>query len=265
MSVVRVIIRSCTSRPQLTWLFTYQVSAFSTERTPISAAYPLPRSGTGATGRRRSAYGPSAERRDNVPDATPDRWTSKRTPTSSGFTSETAPSHAGEETCSRCGSLAATTGRGSWRRVGKQCLTSCRHQVSFVSTTKDAPWSRARPSTGRAYSRSTGPGASTLGKSSWNHGNRPSCRNIPGEFARGLFHSDGWRGVNRVRRSLSDGDRWYEYPRYLFGNESTDILRLCGETLDQLGVAWRFSRRNAISVARREAVARLDEFVGPKY
>ena len=87
----------------------------------------------------------------------------------------------------------------------------------------------------------------------------------PGEFARGLFHSDGWRGVNRVRRRLSDGDRLYEYPRYLFGNESVDILRLCGETLDRLGVAWRFSRRNAISVARREAVARLDEFVGPKY
>jgi hypothetical protein len=35
--------------------------------------------------------------------------------------------------------------------------------------------------------------------------------------------------------------------------------------LDRLGVAWRYSRRNAISVARREAVARLDEFVGPKY
>ena len=48
-------------------------------------------------------------------------------------------------------------------------------------------------------------------------------------------------------------------------NESGDILRFCGETLDQLGVAWRFSRPNAISVARREAVARLDEFVGPKY
>ena len=87
----------------------------------------------------------------------------------------------------------------------------------------------------------------------------------PGEFARGLFHSDGWRGVNRVRRRLADGDRWYAYPRYLFGNESGDILRLCGEALDRLGVAWRFSRRNAISVARCEAVARLDEFVGPKY
>jgi hypothetical protein len=40
---------------------------------------------------------------------------------------------------------------------------------------------------------------------------------------------------------------------------------LCGETLDQLEVTWRFSRRNTISVARREAVARLDAFVGPTY
>jgi hypothetical protein len=87
----------------------------------------------------------------------------------------------------------------------------------------------------------------------------------PGHFARGLFHSDGYRGINRVRAHCADGDHWYEYPRYLFTNESRDILRLCGETLDRLGVAWRFSRRNAISVARREAVARLDEFVGPKY
>jgi len=87
----------------------------------------------------------------------------------------------------------------------------------------------------------------------------------PGLFARGLFHSDGCRATNRIRRRLADGDHWYEYPRYLFSNESTDILGLCGQTLDQLGVAWRFSRRNVISVARGEAVARLDEFVGPKY
>jgi hypothetical protein len=87
----------------------------------------------------------------------------------------------------------------------------------------------------------------------------------PGHFVRGLFHSDGYRGINRVRAHLAQGDRWYAYPRYLFINESADILRLCGETLRQLGVAWRYSRRNAISVARREAVARLDEFVGPKY
>jgi hypothetical protein len=46
----------------------------------------------------------------------------------------------------------------------------------------------------------------------------------PDAFARGLFHSDGCRFVNRVRRALSDGDRWYEYPRYMFTNESADIL-----------------------------------------
>jgi hypothetical protein len=87
----------------------------------------------------------------------------------------------------------------------------------------------------------------------------------PDQLARGLFHSDGCRFTNRVRRQLKDGDRWYEYPRYMFTNESADILGICGEALDQLEVSWRFSRRNTISVARREAVARLDEFVGPKY
>jgi hypothetical protein len=86
-----------------------------------------------------------------------------------------------------------------------------------------------------------------------------------GDFARGLFHSDGYRGINRVRRALADGERWYEYPRYLFVNHSTDILRLCGEALDRLDVDWRFSKWNTISVARRDAVARLDQFVGPKY
>ena len=90
-------------------------------------------------------------------------------------------------------------------------------------------------------------------------------RKYPGEFARGCSIPTVGVAINRVRRTLADGDHWYEYPRYLFSNESADILRLCGEALDRLGVAWRYSRRNSISVARREAVARLDEFVGPKY
>jgi hypothetical protein len=88
---------------------------------------------------------------------------------------------------------------------------------------------------------------------------------FPGDFARGLFHSDGCRVLNRVRRPLPSEDRWYEYPRYFFSNESGDILRLCGDALDRLGADWRYSRPNMISVARRAAVARLDQFVGPKY
>lgn len=87
----------------------------------------------------------------------------------------------------------------------------------------------------------------------------------PGRFREGLFHSDVYRGINRVRRTWAGRDRWYEYPRYLFVNHSADILRLCGGTLDRLGVDWRFSKPTTISVARRDAVARLDEFVGPKY
>jgi hypothetical protein len=86
----------------------------------------------------------------------------------------------------------------------------------------------------------------------------------PGKFVRGLMHSDGYRGLNRVRQTLETGERRYEYPRYLFVNESADILFLCGQTLDRLGVEWRFSKPNTISVAKRDAVARLDEFVGPK-
>jgi hypothetical protein len=88
---------------------------------------------------------------------------------------------------------------------------------------------------------------------------------FPAEFVRGLFHSDGYRGMNRVRRVLAEGDHWYEYPRYLFVNMSQDILELCGQTLDRLGVEWRFSRPTTISVAKKEAVALLDTFVGPKY
>ena len=87
----------------------------------------------------------------------------------------------------------------------------------------------------------------------------------PGEFARGLFHSDGYRGMNRVCRTLADGEHWYEYPRYLFSNKSLDILGLCGATLDRLEVEWRYARWDVISVAKKEAVARLDAHVGPKY
>jgi hypothetical protein len=86
-----------------------------------------------------------------------------------------------------------------------------------------------------------------------------------GNFARGLIHSDGCRTINRVRRVGVNGVRWHEYTRYFFDNRSVDILRLCGEALDRLDAAWRFSKPTTISVARRDAVARLDQFVGPKY
>ncbi|MEV0732090.1 hypothetical protein [Polymorphospora sp. NPDC050346] len=82
----------------------------------------------------------------------------------------------------------------------------------------------------------------------------------PGDFLRGLFHSDGCRIDNRVRRA----GREYSYPRYLFTNRSADILGLCRWALDLLGIAWRMNRPDSLSVARRDAVAALDRHVGPK-
>jgi hypothetical protein len=90
---------------------------------------------------------------------------------------------------------------------------------------------------------------------------QPITDDYPGDLLRGLFHSDGCRVTNRIRR----GGKTYSYPRYNFSNESRDIMTLCQQSLDRLGVAWRMCRPNMLSVARREAVARLDEFVGPKW
>lgn len=85
----------------------------------------------------------------------------------------------------------------------------------------------------------------------------------PGAFVRGLIHSDGCRSMNRIKRRSGEGH--YEYPRYFFSNKSQDIHGLLGDALDRLGIAWRFSRVDMISIAKKEAVARMEEIVGPKY
>ncbi len=86
----------------------------------------------------------------------------------------------------------------------------------------------------------------------------------PRPLIRGLIHSDGYRGLNWTERKVGGTVKRYTYPRYQFSNESADIKRIFTDALDQLGIAWRVMNRRTISVARREAVAALDEFVGPK-
>lgn len=53
-------------------------------------------------------------------------------------------------------------------------------------------------------------------------------------------------------------------PRYQFSNRSDDIRRLFTDACDLLDIAWRRWGRWHISVARRDSVAKLDEFVGLK-
>jgi hypothetical protein len=86
------------------------------------------------------------------------------------------------------------------------------------------------------------------------------CSQHPQDLLRGLIHADGCRALNRV----TTRGKTYLYPRYFFANESADILRICGEALDRVGAEWRLNRHNSISVAKRDSVALLDTFIGPK-
>jgi hypothetical protein len=62
-----------------------------------------------------------------------------------------------------------------------------------------------------------GPGMKHMRKIELEPWQRTIVTRNPGHFARGLFHSDGYRGISRVRTHLADGDRWYEYPRTFCG------------------------------------------------
>ncbi|WP_029109899.1 LAGLIDADG family homing endonuclease [Mycobacterium sp. URHD0025] len=76
------------------------------------------------------------------------------------------------------------------------------------------------------------------------------------EFVRGLIHSDGCRVVAN--------DRGIKSIRYHFTNHSEDILNLFTDALDTLGIPWTRSTKYVVSIYRKAATARLDEFIGPK-
>jgi hypothetical protein len=86
----------------------------------------------------------------------------------------------------------------------------------------------------------------------------------PDLLLRGLIHSDGCRCLNRVIRPTKAGPKRYVYPRYFFTNESGHIRGIFLEACRRLGIEWHYNQPTSISIARRESVARLDSFVGPK-
>jgi hypothetical protein len=88
----------------------------------------------------------------------------------------------------------------------------------------------------------------------------------PQQFLRGLIHSDGCRTTNTFQTRLPSGRvATYSYPRYFFSNESSDIRGIFCDYCEQLGLRWTQSNRRNISIAHRDSVAKLDEFVGPKF
>lgn len=143
------------------------------------------------------------------------------------------------------GAVAAIRGRWPWvkRRPGMNMFL-------VVSYWKQWPCWFPQHGPGRKHTRA-------IALEPWQ---RQIVEQEPERFLRGLIQTDGWRGLNRVRAKGRD----YAYPRYQFSNRSVDIKGLFTDACDQLGIAWRPWGPHHISVARREAVAGLDEFVGPK-
>jgi hypothetical protein len=76
------------------------------------------------------------------------------------------------------------------------------------------------------------------------------------EFVRGLIESDGCRVIAN--------DRGVRSIRYHFSNRSEDIIGLFTAALDHLEIPWTRSRKDTVSIYRKAATARLDEFIGPK-
>jgi len=83
----------------------------------------------------------------------------------------------------------------------------------------------------------------------------------PRAFIRGLFHSDGSYFQNPVRSKYG---KHYSYDRYIFTNHSSDIRELFRWACDLVGVDTRLASWRNVSVARRDSVAKLNEFLGPK-
>jgi hypothetical protein len=85
----------------------------------------------------------------------------------------------------------------------------------------------------------------------------------PEALIRGLIQSDGCRFINTGRGG-------WRHPRYLFSNVSSDITSIFCTACDCLGLRWTAappsneSKAISIYVSRKDDVARIDEFVGPK-
>ena len=89
---------------------------------------------------------------------------------------------------------------------------------------------------------------------------------FPEEFIRGLIHSDGCRVFNSAVHKRDGRTTRYFYSRYHSSNMSPHIRDLFTDTPDKLGIEWRYNNpKKNISIAKRESVRRLDEFVGPKH
>jgi len=154
----------------------------------------------------------------------------------------------------------------SYPRVVRECADA---MAAVMPTSKVAILQRPNEQTDEVNSYSKawpclvpqhGPGKKHLRKIELAAWQRPLVEDQPGWLLRGLMHSDGCRSVNTVKHPA----KTYVYPRYLFTNLSEDIKHLFCWACGLLGIEWRVMNAKTISIAKRESIALMDEFVGPK-
>ena len=71
--------------------------------------------------------------------------------------------------------------------------------------------------------------------------------------------------MNWVNRPTKAGVKRYGYVRYFFTNASAEIRQLFVVACGLLDVDARRMTERVVSVAKRDSVACLDAFIGPKY
>ena len=147
--------------------------------------------------------------------------------------------------------VVAEVGRAIRQVSGKQARIVARHGVAEAQATW-AHWPCFLPhGPGRRHER-------TVPLADWQH-DLAVARN-PGWLVRGLLHAAGRRLTSRA---VVEG-RAYEHPRYVLPDASADVRALFLDACGRLGIAARRSDDGTVAVVRRDAVARLESFVGPK-
>jgi hypothetical protein len=131
-------------------------------------------------------------------------------------------------------------------------VTSVRYNVGGGKCSETASYSKSWPCLFPQH----GPGMKHLRPIELVDWQRELVNRDPRPLIRGLIHSDGCRVVNKSMGR--------EYLRYMFSNASADIRSIFCDACDQLGIAWTQPKERHISIARRDSIALMDTFVGPK-
>jgi hypothetical protein len=167
--------------------------------------------------------------------------------------------------CTRCRSPTTRSTRISIRRSPRRCARSSRPQVRACATARPRSESRRGGSTGHVCFRSMGRGGSICGRSSWSTGSGRLLPSTPNSCCVGC----STRTVAASKTGLPDRSS-------ARGSGGTSTSGTCSPTSPRTSSAsspthwtcstflWRRPRRNAIAVSRKEGVAALDRFVGPK-